>query len=133
MKPQRQKPGYGNGRKTNYVLPPFPQPLRLLTNYEKKQRPKNNYDRLHKILDATDRHGGYAASVSHQAPVLDLLRVSGGDAQQRGLLLRPGAVAPQPPAGGDARLESKLQPAAETNFQAGGADGQSPRAIQTLL
>src|SRR6267154_6409426 len=46
-----KKPGYGNRGKTNCVFPPFPQPLLLLTNYDKKQRPKNNNDRLHKILD----------------------------------------------------------------------------------
>src|SRR3989442_1496340 len=69
MKPQRQKPGYGNGGKTNYVFPPFPQPLRLLTNYEKKQRPKNNYDRLHKILDATQQLGARDSAL--RAPARD--------------------------------------------------------------
>src|SRR5881227_849599 len=53
MKQRHKKPGYGNGGKTNCVFPPFPQPLLLPTNYDKKQRPKNNNDRLHKILDAT--------------------------------------------------------------------------------
>ena len=45
----KTKPGYGNRGKTNCVFPPVPQPLLLLTNYDKKQRPENNYDRLHKI------------------------------------------------------------------------------------
>ncbi len=36
MKNAKTKPGYGNCGKTNYVFPPFPQPLLLLTNNEKK-------------------------------------------------------------------------------------------------
>src|SRR5215218_3599086 len=49
MKLPGKNPGYGNRGKTNYVFPPFPQPLLLLTNYDLKQRLKNNTDRLHKI------------------------------------------------------------------------------------
>ena len=54
MNQQGKKPGYGNRGKTNYVLPPFPQPLLLLTNEDEKRRPETTDDRLHKILDATN-------------------------------------------------------------------------------
>jgi len=31
-----KKPGYGNRGKTNYVFPPFPQPLLLVINQDEK-------------------------------------------------------------------------------------------------
>jgi len=34
-----KKSGYGNRGKTNYVFPPFPQPLLLLTNQDEKAAP----------------------------------------------------------------------------------------------
>jgi len=40
MKLPGKNPGYGNRGKTNYVFPPFPQPLLLLKNYDLKQRLK---------------------------------------------------------------------------------------------
>jgi hypothetical protein len=55
----KTKPGYGNRGKTNYVFPPFPQPLLLLINYDEKAATKNNYDRLHKILDAAFSPNGF--------------------------------------------------------------------------
>jgi hypothetical protein len=42
MKNATTKPGHGNGGKTNYVFPPFPQPLLLLTNYEKAATKKTS-------------------------------------------------------------------------------------------
>jgi Transposase, Mutator family len=59
----KTKPGHGNDGKTNYVFPPFPQPLLLLTNYDKKQRTKNNHDRLHKIACASV----FVVTASHDA------------------------------------------------------------------
>jgi hypothetical protein len=40
MKQRHKKPGYGNGGKTNYVFPPFPQPLLLLISRQKAADPK---------------------------------------------------------------------------------------------
>jgi len=40
MNQRGKKSGYGNRGKTNYVFPPFPQPLLLLTNQMKKQPTK---------------------------------------------------------------------------------------------
>jgi hypothetical protein len=49
MKSPGKNPGYGNRGKTNYVFPPFPQPLLLLTNQDEKAAHQNKDDRLHKI------------------------------------------------------------------------------------
>jgi hypothetical protein len=50
-----KKQGYGNRGKTElHVFPPFPQPLLLLMNKDKKQNNNTTYDdRLHKMLDAS--------------------------------------------------------------------------------
>jgi hypothetical protein len=37
MKLPGKNPGYGNRGKTNYVFPPFPQPLLLVINQDEKQ------------------------------------------------------------------------------------------------
>jgi hypothetical protein len=42
MKQPGKNLGYGNGGKTNRAFPPFPQPLLLLTNQDKKQPTQNN-------------------------------------------------------------------------------------------
>jgi len=42
MKLPGKNPGYGNRGKTNYVFPPFPQPLPLLTNQDEKRPTLNN-------------------------------------------------------------------------------------------
>jgi hypothetical protein len=49
MNQQGKNSGCGNRGKTNYVFPPFPQPLLLPTYQDIKQRPKTTEDRLHKI------------------------------------------------------------------------------------
>ncbi|MCU1264257.1 MAG: hypothetical protein JWM21_575 [Acidobacteria bacterium] len=52
MNRRHKKPGYGNRGKTNYIFPPFPQPLLLLTNQDESSRTETKDDRLHKILGA---------------------------------------------------------------------------------
>src|SRR3954452_9834102 len=42
MKLPGKNPGYGNGGKTNRVFPPFPQPLLLTINLDKKRPNLNN-------------------------------------------------------------------------------------------
>jgi hypothetical protein len=42
MKVPGKNPGYGNGGKTNRVFPPFPQPLLLGINLDKKRPTLNN-------------------------------------------------------------------------------------------
>src|SRR5712691_4963107 len=83
---------------------------------------------------AADRAGADAASLPHQAPVLDLLRTRAGDAGQRPIPPGEWTSGTAAQAGADSRFELEPQPRDEESVQGHGHGGQrSRRSVARIL